>query len=76
MIFSARLRSEFEGFKICERGIRYDSNDAKGLFAGLKHLAADKGLQDKLGSNGKAFVQTNYSKARLFDDIRKLYREL
>lgn len=69
------IETENGEFKTCERGLRYESNDAKGLFQALVHLSADKKLREKLGANGKLFVHENYSKDRLFKDIRNLYLE-
>jgi glycosyltransferase involved in cell wall biosynthesis len=67
---------EKEGFKICERGIGVASGDAGALFDGLIYLAKDESLRKTLGAKGKEFVQNNYSKERLTEDIINLYRDL
>ena len=70
------IESENDGFKICERGIRVESNDAEGFFKGLIYLAKDKDLRADFGAKGKTFVRENYSKERLFEDLKRLYRTL
>jgi glycosyltransferase involved in cell wall biosynthesis len=70
------VEAEHDRFNVCQRGLRYDSNDEEGLFNSLIHLAREKSLREGLGARGKSFVQDNYSKHRLFEDIRKLYRDL
>ncbi len=65
-----------EDFEIRERGISVASNDAQGFYAGLMRLIADENLRRNLGENGKRFVERQYGKRRLIDDITKLYREV
>lgn len=55
-------------------GITVDNVDA--FAAGLGTLIKDKMLRDKLGRSGFEFVQKNYRKERLFEDIQNLYSEL
>ncbi|HXG85331.1 MAG TPA: glycosyltransferase [Pyrinomonadaceae bacterium] len=69
-------QAEEDGFKICERGVLVDSNDATGFCDGLIRLAKDSQLRTRAGANGKKFVRENYSKERLIHDIQKLYRDL
>jgi len=71
-----RVEQEFDDFQICERGLLAASNDAEGFFNGLIYLANDEKLRKKLGANGQSFVQMQYGKARLVNDIQNLYREL
>jgi glycosyltransferase involved in cell wall biosynthesis len=70
------IETERDGFKICERGVSVESNDAEGFYNGLVYLARDAALRARLGARGKVFVQENYSKERLIRDIERLYREL
>ena len=63
-------------YKICERGIGVLADDAEAFAAGLETLIKDKNLQSKLGRNGFEFVDRNYRKERLLDDIKDLYGEL
>lgn len=65
-----------EGFKICERGIRIESGDAEGFRNGLIYLAKSEKLRESLGRAGKAFAAEEFSRQRLIEDIRKLYRAL
>lgn len=68
--------SEQNNFTICERGVKIAPGDAEGLFAGLEYLARDKTLREKLGACGEEFVHSNYSKERLFGEIKSLYNDL
>jgi glycosyltransferase involved in cell wall biosynthesis len=70
------VREEKEKFRLCERGIGVDSDDADALFEGLIYLAKDEKLRKTLGERGKEFVRGNYSKERLTADIINLYRDL
>ncbi len=65
-----------ERFSICERGITVESGDAKGLAAGIQKLAGDAILTARLSAAGRQFVHEKYSKDRLVNDIKELYREL
>ena len=67
---------EKEDFKIGTRGIGIASENADALCKGLIYLANDEKLREKLGANGREFVQNNYSKERLIDDIINLYRDV
>ncbi len=59
-----------------ERGLGVPSGDDAALAEGLRLLAADPALRAQLAERGQTFVQNNYSKKRLIDDIKNLYREL
>lgn len=63
-------------FQICERGIAVASEDAESFADGLIHLANDASLRAALGGEGKTFVEAQYGKARLINDMKKFYREL
>jgi glycosyltransferase involved in cell wall biosynthesis len=63
-------------YSICERGIGVRPGDADAFAAGLERLIKDKALQAQLGRRGFDFVDRNYRKERLLDDINELYREL
>lgn len=67
---------EKNGYKVCERGLRAESNDAEGFFQGLMYLAENKDLRAEMSANGIDFVRKNYAKERLFKDIRQLYEKL
>ena len=64
------------GVTLYERGLGVPSGDAAALAEGLSILAADPAMRAQLAERGQAFVQNNYSKNRLIDDIKNLYREL
>lgn len=66
----------FDGYTICERGLRVQSGDAEGFAKGIKRLIDDAALRDELGARGREFVLKNYSKERLLNDIANLYAEL
>ncbi len=70
------IEAEKEGYKICKRGIRAESNDAESFFQGLMYLARNKHLRAEMSKQGADFVRQNYAKERLFKDIRELYEKL
>ncbi len=70
------IEEEIADYKICERGIRVDSNDVENFYQGLMHLAKSVDLKSKLSKNGKKFVTNNYDKKRLITDIKRFYRDL
>lgn len=69
-------RAAGNGFTICERGVNTQPDNAEGFFAGLDHLARDAKLRGELGGRGERFVHSNYSKERLFGEIKSLYNDL
>ena len=62
------------GFTICRRGLGIASGNAEGFSSGLIYLAKNEKLRESLGQAGKSFIKANYSKERLIEDIRTLYR--
>jgi glycosyltransferase involved in cell wall biosynthesis len=65
-----------ERYLVCERGLRVPSEDAEAFAAGLKRLVDDQPLRRQLGDRGLQFVERDYSKQRLLNDVRVLYDEL
>ena len=63
-------------YEICQRGVRVIPGDADAFAAGLKRLVGDVGLRRDMGDRGRYFVQSSYSKERLLEDIKALYRAL
>lgn len=63
-------------YKICERGIGVQADDEEAFAAGLGRLIEDKELRDRLGRRGFEFVENNYRKERLLEDIKDLYGQL
>ena len=70
------VRERKQTFQICERGIAAASGDAEGFSDGLLYLANNAKMREMLGKTGKAFVETQYGKARLIEDIKNLYSKL
>ncbi len=68
--------NETDGFKICERGIRVESEDAESFYKALIYVTKDKTLRSAFGKNSKNFVLKNYVVSRLVADIKTLYRSL
>lgn len=64
------------GFIVCERGISISSHDPRDFVSGLDHLVANGGLRREIGERGLQFVERQYSKDRLLDDIEALYVNL
>jgi len=59
-----------------DRGIAVPRGDEEAFAAALNTLAGDKQLRYEMGARGHEFVQRNYGKERLVEDIKHLYREL
>jgi glycosyltransferase involved in cell wall biosynthesis len=63
-------------YKVCKRGISVPAGDEEAFVAALSRIIRDRSLRHELGSRGLEFVEVNYSKERLFEDIKGLYEEL
>jgi glycosyltransferase involved in cell wall biosynthesis len=67
---------ERDGVRVCERGIAVDSRSADDYTKGLIYLVKNERLRERLAAEGRVFVNAEYSKHRLVDDIKQLYRRL
>jgi glycosyltransferase involved in cell wall biosynthesis len=65
-----------DGFSVCERGVRVDTRDPAHFAKGLIYLANNEQLMKRLSSVGRSYANAKYSKDRLVDDIRRVYRDL
>jgi len=66
-----------DGFKICERGILCQKNDAKGLANGLTYLTVNHTRENQeLLTRARLFVEKKFSQKRLLNDIESLYLDL
>jgi glycosyltransferase involved in cell wall biosynthesis len=63
-------------YQVCKRGLRVPPDDVEAFVSALSRIIHDRSLQQELGSRGLEFVEVNYSKERLFEDIKLLYGEL
>jgi glycosyltransferase involved in cell wall biosynthesis len=63
-------------YDVCERGLSVRPYDVDAFATGLGRLIEDTSLQDELGRRGFEFVDRNYRKERLLEDIKNLYGEL
>jgi glycosyltransferase involved in cell wall biosynthesis len=63
-------------FVLCERGVRAPSDDAESFAQGLLYLIENENLRLETGKRGEDFILKHYSKERLLEDIKKLYRDL
>lgn len=63
-------------YKVCKRGISVPPGDEAAFVAALSRIIRDRSLRHELGSRALEFVEVNYSKERLFEDIKGLYSEL
>ncbi len=70
------VEETIDGYAICERGISIGSNDSKAMVLGISELARDQDLRSRLAATGYDFVSREYSKERLVNDIKELYRQL
>ena len=67
---------DFDGFRVCERGIAVDDFEPDHFLDGLLYLAKNEQLRERLKLAGSSFVSSNYSVERLTDDIASLYSDL
>jgi glycosyltransferase involved in cell wall biosynthesis len=63
-------------YQVCRRGIGVPAGDEESFVAALSRIIRDRSLRQELGERGLEFVEVNYSKERLFEDIKSLYGEL
>ncbi|MGQ0543157.1 MAG: glycosyltransferase [Blastocatellia bacterium] len=64
------------GFEICERGIGIQPGSPENFLKGLIYLEKNERLRESMAQKGRAFVENTYSKERLVNDIKSLYRGL
>ncbi|MGI9067116.1 MAG: glycosyltransferase [Pyrinomonadaceae bacterium] len=63
-------------FVTCQRGLRVSPNNAGAFADGLGCLVDDFNLRREIGERGLQFVESNYSKDRLLEDVSALYADL
>jgi glycosyltransferase involved in cell wall biosynthesis len=63
-------------YQVCRRGLSVPAEDEEAFVAALSRIIRDRSLRQELGERGLEFVEVNYSKERLFEDIKSLYDEL
>jgi glycosyltransferase involved in cell wall biosynthesis len=63
-------------YRVCKRGISVPPDDEEAFVAALSRIIRDRSLRQELGRRGLEFVEVNYSKERLIEDIKGLYGEL
>lgn len=63
-------------YQVCSRGIAVPPGDEDAFAAALSRIIRDRSLRQELGERGLEFVEVNYSKERLFEDIKALYSDL
>ncbi len=63
-------------YQVCRRGIGVPAGDEEAFVAALSRIIRDRSLRQELGESGLEFVEVNYSKERLIEDIKGLYDEL
>jgi len=63
-------------YQVCRRGIGVPPDDEEAFVSALSRIIRDRSLRQELGERGLEFVEVNYSKERLFEDIKYLYNEL
>jgi glycosyltransferase involved in cell wall biosynthesis len=61
---------------ICQRGVSVRPNDAAAFAEALERLIDDEELRGVIGERGRQFIEQNYSKERLLDDVLGMYRLL
>jgi glycosyltransferase involved in cell wall biosynthesis len=63
-------------YQVCSRGVSVPAGDEEAFVAALSRIIRDRSLQQELGERGLEFVEVNYAKERLLEDIKTLYSEL
>ena len=63
-------------YQVCSRGLAVPPGDEDAFAEALSRIIRDRSLRQELGGRGLEFVEVNYSKERLFEDIKHLYEEL
>ena len=63
-------------YKVCKRGISVPAGDEEAFVNALSRIIRDRSLRHEMGGRGLEFVEVNYSKERLFEDIKGLYEDL
>jgi len=63
-------------YDVCRRGLSVPAGDEEAFVSALSRIIRDRSLRQELGERGLEFVEVNYSKERLFEDIKDLYDEL
>jgi glycosyltransferase involved in cell wall biosynthesis len=63
-------------YHVCRRGIGVPADDEEAFVSALSRIIRDRSLRQELGERGLEFVEVNYSKERLVEDIKDLYAEL
>jgi glycosyltransferase involved in cell wall biosynthesis len=63
-------------FDVRERGIGVASGNTAGLAKGLIYLAKNERLRERLSEPGRSFARAGYSKERLVEYIKVLYRTM
>ena len=63
-------------YQVCRRGLAVPAGDEEAFVAALSRMIHDQSLREEFGARGLEFVEVNYSKERLFEDIKRLYGEL
>lgn len=63
-------------YQVCRRGMAVPPGDEEAFVAALSRIIRDRSLRQELGERGLEFVEVNYSKERLIEDIKGLYAEL
>lgn len=64
------------GFNVCSHGIGIDPNSAESFLKGLIYLLKNEKLRERMGTRGRKFVESEYSKDRLIKDFREFNRNL
>lgn len=63
-------------YQVCSRGLSVPPGDEEAFAAALSRIIHDQSLRQEVGERGLEFVEVNYSKERLFEDIKDLYEDL
>ncbi|HEX6650672.1 MAG TPA: glycosyltransferase, partial [Pyrinomonadaceae bacterium] len=56
-------------YQVCKRGLAVPAGDEEAFVSALSRIIRDRSLRQELGSRGLEFVEVNYAKERLFEDV-------
>lgn len=72
----AKLERYDGEWRLCERGVLVERDEARALADGLAYLVEHEGVRFEMGERARQFVERKYSKERLIADVLNIYSEL
>lgn len=73
---ASRVRGNIDAIKDGETGILFRPGDINQLTDGLSMLVRDKSLRTKLGSQGRRYIEQNFDREKVCDNLLTFYRNI